>query len=71
MNHTSQSRAQYFEEDAIKTWEYGTESTAMNVARIELNGRYPEEGLTVNREVDSIVHIVSGEGTTALRKAHA
>jgi len=39
----------------------------MNVARIQINGRYPNEGFTSNRKVDSIVHVMSGRGTIGIK----
>ena len=41
----------------------------MNVARIQINGRYPAEGFTSNRKADSIIHIVSGHGVLGIKNA--
>lgn len=42
--------------------EYDTKSSNLNTARIEINGRYPIEGLMRNNKVNEIVYIESGNG---------
>ena len=62
MDHIPQARAEEFQNGNVISWEYATASETMNVARIRIEGRYPEEGFTSNREVDSIIHILGGRG---------
>ncbi|HEU0266693.1 MAG TPA: hypothetical protein VFQ70_03625 [Candidatus Saccharimonadaceae bacterium] len=62
MEHVPQSEAGAFQSGAVTSWEYETESPAMNVARIKVEGRYPAEGFTKNRLVDSIIYVISGSG---------
>ena len=62
MEHVSQASAEAFKGDAVMSYEYDFPEAKMNLARIQIDGRYPSDGFAVNREVDSIVHVVSGEG---------
>lgn len=62
MKHIRPSESDKFEKGAVTSWEYVTGSNKMNVARIKISGRYPETGYTINKEVDSIVHVISGKG---------
>lgn len=58
-------------EDAIKlengkactVWEYFLDSEKVGIAKAELNGRYPEMGLAMNKECDQIYFCISGKGT--------
>lgn len=67
MEHISQASAEAFKSDTVTSWEYDFPEATMNVARILINGRYPMEGFTINREVDSIVHVVNGEGLAEMQ----
>lgn len=42
--------------------EYEMNNPDLNVARIQVNGRYHEVGYTANKVVDSIVHVIGGRG---------
>lgn len=46
--------------------EYDTESADLNTARIEINGRYPVEGVMRNTKVKEIVYIESGTGEVSI-----
>ncbi len=67
MKHIPQADAEVFQNGDVASWEYETTSTAMNVARIKVNGRYPESGFVRNQEVDSIVHVIGGEGILGIQ----
>ena len=62
MDHIPRARAEKIQNGNITSWEYTTASETMNVARIKIEGRYPEDGFTANLEVDSIIHILGGTG---------
>ena len=62
MKHMPQSQAEVFHNDAVTAWEYAIPDAKLNVARIKIEGRYPKDGFTSNQVVDSIVHIISGNG---------
>jgi len=62
MEHISQSNAEAFKSGTVTSYEYDFPEAKMNLARIQINGRYPSDGFAANREVDSIVHVMSGEG---------
>ncbi len=62
MEYISQTDAEAFKSDTVTSYEYDFPEAKMNLARIQINGRYPLEGFALNREVDSIVHVMSGEG---------
>jgi len=47
---------------ACTAFEYDTGSKDINIARIEINGRYPESGCAVNTLVTEIVYVESGSG---------
>ncbi len=68
MKHLSQDKAKKFESGNVTSWEYETTCTTMNVAHIKVKGRYPEEGFTINLEVDSVVHILGGSGILDTQK---
>lgn len=62
MEYIPQSEAERFEMGSVTSWEYRTSSEVMNVALIQISGRYPESGYVANTEVDSLVQVISGEG---------
>lgn len=67
MDHIPRGKAEKFQNGNVTSWEYTTASEKMNVAHIKIEGRYPEEGFTVNREADSIIHILGGRGLLGTR----
>ena len=66
MKHISRQQAEGAQNGAVTAWEYEMQDARLNVARIEVNGRYPESGFTRNLEVDAVVHIVDGAGIIGL-----
>lgn len=67
MKYIRHSQAAVIENGAVTAWEYEFADLAMNVARIRVNGRYPRTGFTSNREVDSIVHVINGQGILGIK----
>lgn len=43
--------------------EYPINSNKINIASVEIHGRYPQTGYAVNREVDELVFITNGNGS--------
>lgn len=62
MEHIPKSQAEVIRNPTVTSWEYLTQSEAMNVALIHIHGRYPEEGFTSNTVVDSIIQVMKGSG---------
>jgi mannose-6-phosphate isomerase-like protein (cupin superfamily) len=59
--------ARRFENAASCTaFEYDTGDAAINVARIEISGRYPAEGSAMNADVTELVYVERGEGTVSV-----
>lgn len=48
--------------DICSAYEYSMEDKDIDGALIELNGRYPEEGRTVNLKCKMLVYIIEGSG---------
>ena len=46
---------------------FSTDDARLDMAEIEINGRYPETGWALNHEVHEMVRVVRGIGTLALR----
>lgn len=46
--------------------EYDTNDSELNTARIEINGRYPINGVMRNNKVKEIVYIESGNGEVTI-----
>lgn len=63
MQHIPHLKSKIYKNGAVTSWEYETQSKDMNLALIQIDGRYPEEGYTSNLEVDSLVQITKGSGT--------
>lgn len=47
-------------------FEYETGGSDINVARVEIRGRYPVEGSAVNNEVRELVYVIKGSGTVCI-----
>ena len=61
------NQAHRFEDGSVfVAHEYDTESSDLNTARIEINGRYPVQGQMRNKEVKEIVYIESGAGEVSI-----
>lgn len=43
-------------------YEYATNTPTVNVARVVVTGRYPEEGWARNTAVDEVVYVAEGQG---------
>ena len=48
--------------DKCTAYEYHFSDKALNAAYIEINGRYPDSGETLNRDCKEIIHVISGTG---------
>ena len=62
MKHIPHCKAKRFENDSVTSWEYELQNASLNIARISITGRDPENGFTSNSKSDSIVQIVKGTG---------
>lgn len=52
----------YKNADSCIAFEYETGEGAINMARVEINGRYPIEGSAVNKAVEELIYIENGKG---------
>lgn len=52
----------YKNADSCVAFEYKTGKETINIARIEINGRYPIEGSAVNKAVEELIYIENGKG---------
>ncbi len=43
-------------------YEYSFDEKDINIAYIEINGRYPDEGLSLNQIVKEMIYVISGKG---------
>jgi hypothetical protein len=48
--------------DACVAHEYVTPVTALNAAVIDLSGRYPDKGWTLNTTCTALLHVIQGQG---------
>lgn len=53
---------------ACIAFEYPLQDKDINIALIEINGRYPKTGRVSNQEVKEIVFVVGGEGKIVIEK---
>lgn len=67
MKYIRHLQAEGLNSGAVTAWEYEFADLAMNVARIKVTGRYPETGFTSNTEVESLVHIIGGQGVLGVQ----
>ena len=51
---------------ACTAHEYATKETSLNIARIEVRGRFPSIGTMRNTKVKEIVYVEQGEGTVTI-----
>lgn len=66
MKHVPRADAQRFENGAVTSYEYDIPGAKLNVAPIEISGRYPESGYTSNTESDAIIHVTEGSGVLGM-----
>ena len=57
---------QYENAPSCTAYEYDTEGEDINIARIEIHGRYPLEGNAVNETVKELVYVEAGEGSISV-----
>jgi len=57
-----ENRVVHKNSDKCIAYEYPFEDKTMNVAYIEIEGRYPDSGRTMNKESKEIIHVISGTG---------
>ncbi len=61
------SNAKKFENAHTCTaYEYETKTEHINIARIEIRGRYPLTGSAINTEVCELAYVVQGEGKVSI-----
>lgn len=48
-------------DDIVSVYEYPFGNKDLDVAVAEINGLYPKEGFVINRDVDMIYYIISGD----------
>lgn len=64
MQVLTQSQANEFtNSETCKGLEFPFESNQMNIAVVEVNGRYPQTGSLLNEECDEMGYVLSGSGT--------
>ncbi|MDX2776611.1 hypothetical protein PV379_04575 [Streptomyces caniscabiei] len=71
MKHTSLSQAEVIQNENVTAREYDNAAAKLNVAHIKITGRYPNTGFTYNREVDSVIHVLSGQGILGQKEGAA
>jgi hypothetical protein len=52
--------------DTFVAYEYATDDVKLNIARIEIKGRYPREGCMRNLEVKEIIYVEQGVGEVCI-----
>lgn len=52
--------------DTSVAYEYATKDPALNIARVEINGRFPKNGSMRNNVVKEIVFVESGSGQVTI-----
>lgn len=63
MNVRKEHEAKRFENSHVcVAFEYEQPTNAMDMARIELSGRYPSDGWSLNTICEAIVYVMKGEG---------
>ncbi len=67
MNIVRSTDATRFENAAsCIAYEYDTHTPDINIARIEINGRYPLEGRVMNTKVTELVYVEQGSGEVSV-----
>ena len=71
MKYISKDQAARHENSPVCTaFEYDAGSKDINIARIEISGRYPESGCAVNTLVTEIVFVENGSGVIVVNDEH-
>ena len=71
MRHVARKEAiEHRNADSCVAFEYDTNTPDINIARIEVKGRYPEVGSMVNTEVTELVYVVKGSGSVVVNGKH-
>lgn len=71
MNHTAKNQAvEHQNADSCTAFEYETGTPDINIARIEVTGRYPEVGFAVNTKVTELVYVANGSGSVTVDDKH-
>jgi mannose-6-phosphate isomerase-like protein (cupin superfamily) len=55
-------RKEFKNSERCIVYEYPLKENGLNVAFVEINGRYPDEGCVVNEKVKEIVFVAGGSG---------
>lgn len=58
--------SRYENASTCTAFEYETGGNDINVARIEIQGRYPVEGSAINQAVRELVYVIKGSGTVCI-----
>jgi hypothetical protein len=70
MNVCKSSEAiEYKNSSTCLAYEYELSSRSVNAAVIELSGRNPDNGWTLNTTCTSLIHIIQGSGTVSTQQA--
>jgi quercetin dioxygenase-like cupin family protein len=62
----SDDARKYENADTCVAFEYETEDPDINIARVEVSGRYPIEGAAKNTLVKELVYVESGSGEVSI-----
>lgn len=62
MEHIKKVDSEEFSKGGVTSFEYAFARAALNLAPIRIDGRYPEEGYTMNKDCDSVVYVLDGRG---------
>lgn len=63
------NEAKKFDANGYVSYEYNSNDSAINIARIEIRGRIPETGSMRNTKVKEICYVESGEGSITIEGA--
>jgi mannose-6-phosphate isomerase-like protein (cupin superfamily) len=65
------SEAKKFEDGAFVAHEYETHDADINLAKIEINGRFPATGTMRNTKVKEIIYVEAGKGSVTINGAQS
>ena len=67
MEITHREESRRFEHGtACTAYEYASKEPSLNIARVELHGRFPATGMMRNTKVKEIVYVEQGQGTVTI-----
>jgi mannose-6-phosphate isomerase-like protein (cupin superfamily) len=67
MKHVSKYQTRKYENSSTCTaFEYETANRNINIARIEITGRYPENGSAINTVATEVVYVEEGAGIVSV-----